>query len=108
MTGGAGRVRIMLHLRPSPAGPEAVAGVTEAYHRISKDLAGTPGLLGNELLRILTDEGAYAVLSEWESMAAFRDWETGSAHRGTTSPLRPYQDTERPSPFALFEVVAAY
>ncbi|MFJ3904252.1 antibiotic biosynthesis monooxygenase family protein [Streptomyces sp. NPDC090025] len=108
MSGAAGRVRIMLHLRPSPADPAAVDAVTEAYHRISKDLAGTPGLLGNELLRIMTDQGAYAVLSEWESMAAFRDWEAGSAHRGTTSPLRPFQDTERPSPFALFEVLAAY
>ncbi|MFF0431982.1 antibiotic biosynthesis monooxygenase family protein [Streptomyces sp. NPDC004327] len=105
MSGAAGRVRVMLHLRPSPAETEAVA---EAYHTISKDLAGTPGLLGNELLRTLGDEGAFAVLSEWESMAAFRDWEAGSAHRGTTSPLRPYQDTERPSPFALFEVLAAY
>ncbi|WP_406861078.1 antibiotic biosynthesis monooxygenase [Streptomyces sp. HUAS MG47] len=105
MSGAPGRVRIMLHLRPAPG--EAGA-VEKAYHRISEDLAGTPGLLGNELLRELTDDGAYAVLSEWESMAAFREWEAGSAHRGTTSPLRPYQDTERPSPFALFEVRAAY
>ncbi|MEU8523362.1 antibiotic biosynthesis monooxygenase [Streptomyces sp. NPDC048577] len=105
MSGAAGGVRVMLHLRPAPGEDAAVA---EAYHRISKDLDGTPGLLGNELLRVITDEGAYAVLSEWESMAAFRDWEAGSAHRGTTSPLRPYQDTERPSPFSLFEVVATY
>ncbi|MEU8530271.1 MULTISPECIES: antibiotic biosynthesis monooxygenase family protein [Streptomyces] len=100
-----GRVRILLHLR---AAEGEVAAVEEAYHRISKDLAGTPGLLGNELLRQITDAGAYAVLSEWESMAAFRDWEAGAAHRGTTSPLRPFQDGERPSPFALFEVTAAY
>ncbi|MGX4692070.1 antibiotic biosynthesis monooxygenase family protein [Streptomyces sp. JNUCC 63] len=101
----AGRVRILLYLRAADADVSAVA---EAYHRISKDLAGTPGLLGNELLREVTDPGAYAVLSEWESIAAFRNWEAGSSHRGTTSPLRPYQDGERPSPFALFEVTAAY
>ncbi|MFG2332161.1 antibiotic biosynthesis monooxygenase family protein [Streptomyces sp. NPDC048604] len=105
MSGAPGRVRILLHLRPAAGEVEAVE---KAYHRISEDLAGTPGLLGNELLRELTDDGAYAVLSEWESMAAFKEWEAGSAHRGTTSPLRPYQDTERPSPFALFEVQAAY
>ncbi|WP_418957204.1 antibiotic biosynthesis monooxygenase family protein [Streptomyces tritici] len=103
MSGAAGRVRIMLHLRPEPG---AEAAVEEAYHRISKDLAGTPGLLGNELLRALTDEGAYAVLSEWESMAAFRTWESGAAHRGTTSPLRPHQDPRHP--FTLFEVQASY
>nr|ADG86327.1 monooxygenase [Streptomyces sp. SANK 61196] len=105
MSAAAGRVRIVLYLRAEEAEASAVA---EAYHHISGDLAGTPGLLGNELLREVTDPGAYAVLSEWESMAAFRDWEAGSAHRGTTSPLRPYQDGERRSPFALFEVAAAY
>ncbi|WP_149824386.1 antibiotic biosynthesis monooxygenase family protein [Streptomyces tailanensis] len=105
MSGAPGRVRILLYLR---ATSEQVPEVQEAYHRISKDLAGTPGLLGNELLRDVADPGAYAVLSEWESMAAFRDWEAGAGHRGTTSPLRPYQDTERPSPFALFAVEAGY
>ncbi|MFI8520750.1 antibiotic biosynthesis monooxygenase family protein [Streptomyces sp. NPDC085481] len=105
MSGAPGRIRVMLYLRAA----EGDAGaVTEGYHRVSRDLAGTPGLLGNELLREATDPGAYAVLSEWESMAAFRDWEAGSAHRGATSPLRPFQDTERRSPFALFEVDAAY
>jgi heme-degrading monooxygenase HmoA len=105
MTGAPGRVRILLYLR---ATPEQVPAVEEAYHRISKELADTPGMLGNELLRDVTDPGGYAVLSEWESLAAFRDWEAGAGHRGTTSPLRPYQDTGRPSPFALFAVEAGY
>ncbi|MGY1434625.1 antibiotic biosynthesis monooxygenase family protein [Streptomyces reniochalinae] len=105
MGGGAGRVRVLLYLR---AAESEVAAVEEAYHRISKDLAGTPGLLGNELLRETSDPGAFAVLSEWENLAAFRTWESGSAHRGTTSPLRAYQDGERPRPFALYEVAAEY
>ncbi|MEV4875829.1 antibiotic biosynthesis monooxygenase family protein [Streptomyces cyaneofuscatus] len=105
MSGAPGRVRVLLHLRAAEGDVPAVA---DAYHRISKDLAGTPGLLGNELLREVTDPGAFAVLSEWESLAAFQGWEAGSAHRGTTSPLREFQDRERPSPFALFEVSARY
>lgn len=105
MSTAPGRVRVLLHLR---AEPEQVPEVAEAYHLISKELDGTPGLLGNELLRDLTSPGGYAVLSAWESMAAFRAWEEGSAHRGTTSPLRAFQDRERPSPFALFEVTAEY
>lgn len=48
------------------------------------------------------------MLSAWESLAAFQKWESGSAHRGTTSPLRQYQDGERSRPFALFEVAAEY
>lgn len=106
--GGPGRVRVLLYLRAEPDGDGDSSGVTDAYHRISKDLAGTPGLVGNELLRELSDPGAFAVLSEWESVSAFQTWESGSAHRGTTSPLRPYQDRRRPSPFALYRVDAAY
>ncbi|SCF79699.1 antibiotic biosynthesis monooxygenase [Streptomyces sp. Ncost-T10-10d] len=98
-------VRVLLYLRAVEAD---VPAVEDAYHRISKDLAGTPGLLGNELLREVTDPEAFAVLSEWESLTAFQDWESGSAHRGTTSPLRQFQDGERQRPFALFEVSAAY
>ncbi|MGP3949163.1 antibiotic biosynthesis monooxygenase family protein [Streptomyces sp. 7N604] len=105
MSAAPGRVRVLLYLRAAEAD---VPAVEEAYHRISKDLAGTPGLLGNELLRDLTAPGAYAVLSEWASLGAFRGWEAGSAHRGTTSPLRQFQDRERPSPFALLEVTAGY
>ncbi|MQS07447.1 antibiotic biosynthesis monooxygenase family protein [Streptomyces alkaliphilus] len=102
---GTGRVRVLLYLRADPTEDGAVA---EAYHRISSDLKGTDGLLGNELLRELTDPGAFAVLSEWESAEAFRTWEAGSGHRNTTSPLRRHQDRERPTPFALYRVDAAY
>ncbi|MFF2215400.1 antibiotic biosynthesis monooxygenase family protein [Streptomyces antibioticus] len=105
MSTAPGRVRVLLHLR---AEAEQVPEVEEAYHLISKELDGTPGLLGNELLRDLTAPGGFAVLSAWDSLAAFRAWEEGAAHRGTTSPLRAFQDRGRPSPFALFEVAAAY
>lgn len=105
MDGTTSRVRVMLYLRASEDRAPAVA---EAYHRISADLAGTPGLLGNELLREVSDPGAFAVLSDWESLPAFQAWESGSAHRGTTSPLREYQDSARARPFALFEVAATY
>ncbi|MEV5985412.1 antibiotic biosynthesis monooxygenase [Streptomyces sp. NPDC052051] len=95
----------MLYLR---AGDTDAPEIEDAYHRISEGLAATPGLLGNELLRNLTEPGGWAVLSEWESLDAFHRWESGSAHRGTTSPLRPYQDRERSMPFALLEVTARH
>jgi heme-degrading monooxygenase HmoA len=80
----------------------------DAYHRVSHELAGTPGLLGNELLRSPVDPTRLAVCSEWESLAAFRAWESGADHRGTTAPLRQYQDPELPSPFDLLGVVAEH
>ncbi|OCF84208.1 antibiotic biosynthesis monooxygenase family protein [Nocardia brasiliensis] len=98
-----GHVRVLVYLTITEAD---AAAVTDAYHRISTELAGTPGLLGNELLRGAGDSGA--VLSEWESFAAFRTWEHGMAHRGATSPLRPYQDASRGKVFEVFEVAAAH
>lgn len=96
-------VRVMIH---------AIAdaeGVERAYHQISAALQGTPGLLGNELLREFgRADGGFVVLSEWESMAAFEAWEQGADHRTTTAPLRPYQDTSRGRPFGLYEVIARY
>ena len=32
-----------------------VAGVTDAYHQVSREMAGVPGLLGNELLSSVHD-----------------------------------------------------
>jgi heme-degrading monooxygenase HmoA len=95
----------MLYCRAD--GPDAER-VVAAYHQISGDLSGTDGMLGNELLRDVLDPSSFVVLSEWESLAAFRAWEQGSAHRGTTSPLRPFQDKDRERPFGLYEVPAAY
>lgn len=99
------RVRVLLYLAPSETEPGAV---DEAYHRISADLAATPGLVGNQLMRSVTEPAGYIVMSEWESLRAFQAWEEGPTHRDTTAPLRPYQDRRRGSPFGLYEVVASY
>lgn len=99
------RVRVLVYAAAPTAEPEAVR---DAYHRISLELDGTPGLLGNELMRSLTEPAGYIVMSEWASLAAFRTWETSASHRNTTAPLRPYQDSGRGSPFGLYEVTASY
>ncbi|GAA2204459.1 antibiotic biosynthesis monooxygenase [Nonomuraea monospora] len=94
------RVRVLVHAT-APGGD--LQAVTHAYHLISRTLAGTPGLLGNELLRSAHRPGEYAVLSEWASVEAFRAWEGGPGHRAATAPLRPFQ-----SGFAVYVVEAAY
>ena len=99
------RVRVLVYAAAPDADPEAVS---QAYHRVSRDLAGTPGLLGNELLHSLLAPGQFLVMSEWESVAAFRAWESGATHRGVTAPLRPFQRAEGGGSFALYEVAASY
>ncbi|GLW06788.1 antibiotic biosynthesis monooxygenase [Microtetraspora sp. NBRC 13810] len=102
---GASRARVLIYA----AAPSDEPGAVEAaYHRISGDLAGTPGLLGNELLRAADDPAAFVVMSEWESLDAFRAWEEGAGHRDTTAPLRRYQRAPGTRPFGIYEVTAAY
>lgn len=101
-----GEVRVLVY--QAAADEDQLDAVRAAYHQVSRRLAGVPGMLGNELLRSPLDPTALAVMSRWESMDAFRAWEEGAEHRQDTAPLRPYRDTRTASPFAVYEVDAAY
>jgi heme-degrading monooxygenase HmoA len=104
--GPAGRARVLIFYRAPSDDPEVVE---KSYHAVSQVLDATPGLLSNELLREVTDQAGYVVLSEWESLAAFQEWETGTSHRGNTSPMRSYQDRENHTKhYGIYEVVASY
>ncbi len=98
-----GRVRVMLWA-VDPA--EDQGAVERAYHEISSKLVGTPGLLGNRLLRSAAEPTKFAVVSEWASMAEFVTWERGADHKPATSPLRPLQDPAMRA--TIFTEVAAY
>lgn len=99
-----GRVRVVLHVRaPDRGGPAEIA---EAYHRISARLSGTPGLLGNELMRSVLREHEFMVMSEWADLDAFRSWEEGAEHREQTAPLRPYQISD--SSYNVYIVDSVY
>lgn len=106
MTAGTERARVLIYYRAPSDEPDVVE---KHYHETSAVLTGTPGLLNNELLRDAAHPDRYIVLSEWESLAAFRNWETGPHHRGNTSPMRPYQDREpRSEHYGIYEVAASY
>ncbi|MCA2228541.1 antibiotic biosynthesis monooxygenase family protein [Nonomuraea aurantiaca] len=85
-----------------------VAGIEAAYHEASNRLAGVPGLLSNELLRSVTDDGDFVVVSAWRSLADFLEWERGPDHKRQTAPLRPFRDDRLPRPFAVYQVTASY
>jgi len=99
---GAGSVRVLLYVRAPDGDPSRVH---EAYERINKELDGTPGLVGSELLHSSLDDDAFAVLSHWTDMDAFRTWEQGPGHRKETSPLRPYQDRDSGRHYGIYRVV---
>jgi heme-degrading monooxygenase HmoA len=101
-----GRARVLIFYR-APADDPGV--IEKAYHEASQALENTPGLLRNELLSDVMDPAGFVVLSEWESLTAFQAWETGPAHKGNTSPLRPYQDRDNHTRhYGVYAVTAAY
>jgi heme-degrading monooxygenase HmoA len=88
------------------AAPETAAdAVPEAYARVCGELRGTPGLLGSELLGSTLDAGRFAVLSEWRSMAEFRRWEQGPAHKGQTAGLRGFRDDSNGRGYDVYQVM---
>ncbi|ONI78129.1 antibiotic biosynthesis monooxygenase [Actinosynnema sp. ALI-1.44] len=98
-----GEVRVLLYHDTAD-----VTGIEAAYHQVSHNLAGVPGLLGNELLRSVPDPTGFVVVSHWRDLAAFHKWERGVDHRDSTALLRPYRDTSLPRPFGVYQVTAAY
>jgi heme oxygenase (mycobilin-producing) len=90
------------------AAPDEPDAVADAYHRISRSLTGTMGLLRNTLLQLVDAPDRFVVMSEWESLSAFRSWEEGTAHRGVTAPLRPYHDRSMAGGFGVYRVAAEY
>jgi heme-degrading monooxygenase HmoA len=85
-----------------------VAGVTDAYHQVSREMAGVPGLLGNELLSSVHDPTGFVVVSRWTDLATFDTWEQGPDHKDSTAPLRRYRDGRLERPFGIYRVVASY
>jgi heme-degrading monooxygenase HmoA len=102
-----GRVHVLVYA--SAPGDDAEA-VEAAYHAISSALDGTPGLLGNVLMRSLADPSSFVVMSEWRDLEAFRAWEETASHRDVTAPLRPLQRAQGSGgqTFGIYEVTAAY
>lgn len=98
--------RVLVFYRAPDDDPQAVERV---YRQVSATMQGTEGLLGNQLLKDVTDPGSYVVASDWVDMAAFSAWDKSQGHRRTT-PLDPYQDSDpsRRKLFGIYEVVARF
>jgi|SRR5437868_11540897 len=95
------RVMVFAQIKP---GTEA--DFEAAFTEVTRKVKGTPGHIGDELLRNSTgsdlmpgaeprvenDSGAtqYILLSEWATREAFLQWERDPIHMQTTTPMRPY------------------
>lgn len=102
---GAG-ARVLVFYRAPSDDPYVVERI---YHEVSTEMQDTQGMLGNQLMKDVTDPGSYVVASDWADMAAFGAWDKSVGHR-RTSPLDPYQDSDpsRRKHFGIYEVVARY
>lgn len=97
-----------LHVAVWHRGTDAAA-IDDAYRLVSGRLAGTAGLLGNRLLRSLTDPASYLIQSEWQDLDAFTAWESTPGHPEATAPLRQYRDySSQPGGHAVYEVTAGF
>ncbi len=99
----SGQVRVLVYQVA-----EDHAAVHSAYHEVSEQMLGVPGLIGNELLGSVLDPTGFVVLSRWADVTAFWAWEQGAEHRDTTAPLRPYRDVRRSAGFGIYQVLAEY
>jgi heme-degrading monooxygenase HmoA len=66
------------------------AAFEAAFARVTAAVKGTAGHIRDELLRDRDRPGRYVLLSEWESVEAFRAWEDAPIHRELTTPMRPF------------------
>ncbi|MDH6113738.1 heme-degrading monooxygenase HmoA [Kitasatospora sp. MAP12-15] len=101
MTGGAVEV-VLYHLSEDPD------AVLAAYHEASRRMAGTAGLLGNELLTAVHHPSCFVVISRWADWESFARWEGGAEHKEQTAPLRPFRDGKRDRPFEIYRELASY
>lgn len=61
-----------------------------AFAQVRAKVAGTPGHLGDQLLRAAETPDRYILLGHWESRERFLEWEDAPVHREMTTPLRPF------------------
>jgi heme oxygenase (mycobilin-producing) len=80
-------IRVMVHAKVTDGCQEAFE---VAFAQVRANVAGTPGHLGDELLRSDGDPTAYVLLSRWESRERFLEWEDAPVHREMTTPMRPF------------------
>jgi heme-degrading monooxygenase HmoA len=62
----------------------------KAFEVVRAKVSGTPGHLGDQLLRHTEEPDSYTLLGHWESAEKFLEWEDAPIHREMTVPLRAY------------------
>jgi heme-degrading monooxygenase HmoA len=100
---GGPRVRVIVRHSAAPDEKE----LEETYRRVSAELAGTPGLLGNELWRSATEPVTYTIMSEWRDIAAFHAWAGDPERHRVTEPLRRFR-TAADRNAEIYEVTAEH
>ncbi len=97
----AGPTRLVMYLRAPEGDP---APIHEAYQQIPWVTTPTPGLTGCTLLRDVDEPDRFMLVSDWESLEAYRTWQESPEHQEKPSALRPYQDRTRGRHYGVYGV----
>ena len=65
-------------------------GFETAFGEVQRRMAGTPGLIRDELLEDADEPGRYLLVGEWASREAFITWEDDPTHPETSAPMGPF------------------
>ena len=82
------KIRVMVYGRLNRL--EDRSAFEAAFTQVSTSVLGTQGHIKDELLRDVSEDGAYILMSEWASKDEFLTWEQAPIHMKKTVPMRPY------------------
>ena len=57
------------------------------FRQIAPEIDKTPRLIQHQVIRAIDDPHSYIMLSEWETVDAFDEWEVTPEHRNLVKPL---------------------
>jgi heme oxygenase (mycobilin-producing) len=80
-------VRVLVHAKIERGNEAAFEA---AFAEVARAVKGTPGHIGDELLRDTSEPGSYVLLALWESRELFLAWVDSPVHLEATTPIRPY------------------
>ncbi|HEY9523954.1 MAG TPA: antibiotic biosynthesis monooxygenase [Thermopolyspora sp.] len=99
--GEAFRVMVRVHIHPGMEGE-----FEKTWRDVAAGIARHPANLGQSLAKDDNEDGAYYIVSDWESEQKFRQFEKSAEHAVNRTRLDPYRDRGHASMTAMTVVAS--